>query len=354
MSVTISDKAIILTDYKDLLALISGILPDLNITFYSENSSLSSIDELKNITKQIGNLSFIKKDILSFVENNGYPFILVIDMKINTGLESDNDNIKVLKTFLLSYIVIMQSEQYKNISCNIAILSDKAEYSRFKQAHKQPQDILGILKTNDERLNNIIHEYTTNNEKFKRNFNILLTDAGQPLSLIKSELVLFFNMIKAKEKLKSKLIKEKPASVNGPKINAALSADVVLRIGENIFKNGNTQELYNEVLNLTEKEIYILGNFTSFTRLEVIEKLLNLIKTGFGNDLNFKKGDALILNIPKDSIIDSTTPITLAQLLSKDLIDYKNVKIKITPVHHLLMQQSKGFSMIQKNLVLHN
>ncbi len=352
MSVTIANKALVLTEYKQLSLLATEVLSGINILPHTENSSLSSLKELKNRLKKDGNLSFLKKDILSFIQEYGYPFITIIDMKITSELDSDQEKLKVLKTFLLSYIIIMQSEQYKDSSCNLLILTDRKDYKSFKSTYQQPQNILSILKTNDERLNGIIQEYTVNGEKFKTNFNILITDAEQEPSLTKSELILFINMIKAKEKLKDKIISDKPSPIAGPKISAAEAADIVLRSGNLFFKNGDAPETYDESLNLSDREIYILGNFTSYTRLDVMKRLLNLLRAGFGNEFNLKKIDSLILNIPEDSIIDSTTPITLAQLLSKELQEYKNVKIKTTPLHYEMMQASQGFSMIQRNVIL--
>jgi len=352
MSITISDKAILLSDYVNLLQLINDILTSSNIDHHSDSSPLSSLNALKSKINEEGNLSIIKKDVLSFIQQNGYPFLIIIDMKINTNLDSALDNSKVIKTLLLSFIIIMQSEQFKDISCNLLILMDKKDYNQFKENHKHPQNILGILRTNDDRLNNIINEYTANNEKFKKNFNILITDAEEEPSLIKSELILFINMIKAKEKLKDKIIQKKPVSLAGPKIEAAQPADAILRAGQIIFKNGEAPSSYNGDMNLTDKEVYILGNFTSYTRLDVIERLLALLKAGFRNEINFKKNDTLILNIPEESIIDSTTPITLAQLMSKELLDYKNIKIKTTQLHYQMMQQSQGFSMIQRRVMV--
>ncbi|PKL19372.1 MAG: hypothetical protein CVV49_00755 [Spirochaetae bacterium HGW-Spirochaetae-5] len=353
MSNTISNKAMIFTDYDNLFSLAAGIMPAINVVPYTDGESLSSLSCLKKRIISEKNISFLKKDILAFIQNNGYPFITIIDMKIDSGLDNDHDRMRIFKTFLLSYIIIMQSEQYKNISCNLLILMNKNEFIQFKESLKHPQNIMSLLKTNDERLNSIINEYKVNNEKFKKNFNILVTDAEQELSLIRSEFILFINMIKAKEKLKNKLMNEKPTSSAGPKISAAEPADVALRTGKLYFRNGSPASVYDEKLNLTEKEIYISGNFTSYTRLDVIERLMSLIKAGFGNDFILRKGDTITINIPKESVIDSTTPITIAQLISKELNDYKSVRIKTNAVHYQLMQQSQGFSMIQRNVIIH-
>ncbi len=350
MNVDISNKAVILTDFEKLVPLVSEILGSINVDIFTGDSSLKSSAILKKRIAEEGNLSFLKKDIISFIEKNGYPFLIFIDMKIGAGINGSDESIKVLKTLILSYLIILQSEQYNNISCNLLVLVNNKDYNHLKAVYKQPQNMLALLKTNDERINSIINEYTTNSDKFKKNFNILLTDAEQESSLIKSEIVLFANMIKSKEKLKNKLTKPKSETADGPKISAAEAADVVLRSGSIFFKNGEAPAEYDEKLNLEDKEVYILGNFTSYTRLAVIEKLYMLMKRGFGNEVNFKKGDILVINIPKESTIDSTTSITLAQLISKELIEYKNIKIKAAAPHYQMMQKSQGFSMIQKHI----
>jgi len=351
MSITISDKAIILTKYHSLYPLINDILIKNNISSSSGEENYSSLDSFIKKINTDNNLSFMKKDILSFIRKNGYPFIIITDMAIKTGLDSDPENIKTLKTLLISYIIIMQSDLFNNISCNLLILADKNEYKLFNTITKHPQKIIGSLKTNDNRLNSIIQELALNDEKFNKSFNILVTDAEQDPSLIRSEIVLFINMIKTKEKLKNKLIKEKPLSTAGPKTDAAPAADVILKSGSLLFKNGE-EPVESDYMNLSEREIYILGNFTSYTRIEVIERLLSLIKKGFGNEFNLKKEESFILNIPGETVIDTTAPITLAQLMSKELHDYKNIKIKTTSPNYNIMQQSKGFNMIQRSIVI--
>jgi hypothetical protein len=84
----------------------------------------------------------------------------------------------------------------------------------------------------------------------------------------------------------------------------------------------------------------------------VIERLLKLIKSGPTRDYSFRKNPDIIIHIPDESIIDVTIPVTLAQLISKELNDFRNLKIKTTLTHSKTMQQSKGYSMIQRNIIL--
>ena len=61
MSITISDKAIILTKHNNLFPLIMNILSKNNICYYSDNSNFSSINSLKKKLNEEKNLSFLKK-----------------------------------------------------------------------------------------------------------------------------------------------------------------------------------------------------------------------------------------------------------------------------------------------------
>lgn len=352
MSVVISDKAIVLTKYTSLIPVINDVFIKNNVTLAHEEKIFSSLEVFLDKINKEKNLTFLKKDILSFIKKNGYPVIIITDMTINTGLDSDHEYLKTLKTLLISFIIIIQSELFKNISCNILILADKKEYKSFIEHIKHPQKIIKTLKTNDERLNEIIQELAIDDEKYNKNFNILVTDAEQNESLIRSEMVLFLNMIKAKEKLKHKIPDKKYSEQAKPRISAAQAADVVFRSGELLFKNGDDPVSMDSDTALRDREIYILGNFTSFTRIEVIERIINMVKKDFCNEFGMENDDLIILNIPEGTIIDTTTPITLAQIMSKELHDYKNIRIKTTPSNYDIMRQSKGFNMIQKNVML--
>ncbi|MCL1864970.1 MAG: hypothetical protein FWF73_04085 [Spirochaetes bacterium] len=347
-----TNKSLILTEYANLLPLFLDTLKTVKIEKYEGDSPLSTLEALKNKINEDGNLSFIRKEILSFIKNYGSPFI-IIDMLINLNPEKNEERTKILKTFLLSYILIMESKEFEDISCNMLILIDKKNYERLNPTYAKPQNILGILKTNDERINKIINNYMTDQKKFLNNFNMLFLNAEKDPSLIKSELILFSNMVKSKDLSLNKQSEKKDQSI-GPKTSVAQAADVIIRLGNMLYKNSEAPIEYDENLNLSEKEIYISGNFTSYTRLDVIKRLLELMRREFENDFDFKKENSIIINIPKDSEIDSTIPTTIAQLLSKELHSYKDIRIKIPMTTYKEIQKAAGFTMIQKNIIIAN
>jgi len=372
-----ANKTLILTEYTNLLPVFLDTFRAIKIERCENDNPLYSLDTLKNKIKEDGNLSFIKKEILSFIKHHGSPLI-IMDMFISSNLDNDEGRSKIFKSFLLSYIIIMESEEFKNISCNMLILVNQKNYEKLNSINEKPQKILSVLKINDERINKAIQNYMTDQKKFLNNFNLLLINAEKEPSLIKTQLTLFNSkIIGSKESridsnVKNPIVEnpiiespinsqadkpiEKPIEKNQlpvvQKTVAAQAADVVIRIGNLFYKNNEEPVEYDTNLNLKEKEIYILGNFTDYTRLDVIRRLFGLLQRKFENKFDFKKENTIIINIPKDSVIDSAIPTTIAQLMSKELHAYKNVKIKIPLATYNAMQKVTGFTMIQRNIII--
>lgn len=345
-----SDNVILITENKDLLPLFKTFAEENRLTIPEPVNNLTPVQYIQEKSRHNGNLSWIRKDILDYIKNRGYPLIMITDFRINSGLPDDNEGLRVLRTIILSYLLITHSESFRDVICNLFILTEPSDYLRLDNEVKDPKLILGNIKTGDSKVNQLIERLRTDAGLFNRNFNIFISNTGNGELKIKSELNTFFNMIKAREKLRSKLKKpEKPLS---PENSSAVPADVIFRMDNGYYLNGQFFERCDYCRAVNSEEIYIIGNFTSFTRVEVIERLLKLIKSGPTRDYSFRKNPDIIIHIPDESIIDVTIPVTLAQLISKELNDFRNLKIKTTLTHSKTMQQSKGYSMIQRNIIL--
>lgn len=347
-----SSSIIVINENNTLLSLFKNFAGENGISVLEPGDNISSTAYIRENTGRIGNLSWIKREILEYIKSNGNPAIIICDLRINSGMEHDRDGLRVLRTLLLSYILITHSENHRDITCNLFILAGPDDYSSFRNNIKEPGFLLEHIRTNDSRVNEIIERLRSETAAFQKKFNIHLCNTGSGSVQIKSELNTFLNMIRAKEKLGSKLKKpEKPAS---PENASAATADIVYRFDTGYYVNGEISEQYTYHGELNTGEIYIIGNFTSFTRVDVIERLLLLVKSGPTQENRLSKKPVLVLNIPGKSVIDVTIPVTLAQLLSKEFSGFRNVRIKTTMGQARIMQQSKGFSMIQRNLVLYN
>lgn len=346
-----SGSMILITAKESILQTINEFAAENGIKIPAPGESLSSTEYLREKTAAAGSLSWIKKDLLDYIRSKGYPLMVISDIRINSGIENDYDRLKVLRTILISYVIITQSESFSDVTCNLFLLADSSDYQAFSSEVKEPQLLLDNIKTTDSRINDLIGRLKSDISRFNRSFNICFCNSDSGQIRIKSELNAFLNMIRAKEKLRDKLKKpEKPAT---PENASALPADIVFRLGDSYYVNGEILDRYSCSREINMEEIYIVGNFTSFTRVEVIERLLKLIKSGPSRDYSFRKKPDVILHIPDESVIDITIPVTLAQLMSKELSDFRNLRIKTTAGKTKIMQQSKGFSMIQRSLIVY-
>ena len=345
-----SDNIIIITEKQELLPVLKSFAEENSINISGLGNSLNSVEYIQTKTAQNSGLSWIKKDIIDYIKSKGYPLLIITDMRINSGSPDDNEALKVIKTILLSYALITHSESFRDVICSLLILSDPSDYIKFSSEVNDPKLMLGSIRTGDSKVNQLIDRLKSDSGIFNRNFNIFISNSGNGKQQIKSELGTFFNMIKAREKLRSKL--KKPERALTPENSSAAPADIVFRMENGYYLNGEFYERCDYCRAVNSGEIYIIGNFTSFTRVEVIERLLKLIKTGPTRNYSFRNNPDIIIHIPEESTIDVTIPVTMAQLLSKELLDFRNLKIKTTLKQTKIMQQSKGYSMIQKNITL--
>lgn len=345
-----SGSIIVITEKKELLQFFQTFAGENRITISSSGNDLTSIGYIQEKTKQNNGLSWIKKDILDYIKSKGYPLMMITDMRINSGAPDDHDRLKFLRTIILSYILITHSESFRDVICNLFILSEPSDYQKFSSEVKDPKLLLGHIKTGDSKVNQLIERLKSDAGLFNRNFNIIICNSGNDEGPIISDLSTFLNIIKSREKLRCKL--QKPEKALTPENSSAAPADVIFRMDNGYYLNGEFYERCDYCKAVNSEEIYIIGNFTSFTRVEVIERLLKLIKYGPTRDYSFRKNPDIIVHIPEESTIDVTIPVTIAQLLSKELSDFRNLKIKTTLKNSKIMQQSKGYSMIQKHLIL--
>ncbi len=347
-----SGGMVVITEKKNHLKAFKEFAAESGITVPEPGDNISSTSYLREKTFQTGSLSWIRKELLDYIKTRGFPLLMISDLRLNSGMDNDSDHLKVLRTILLSYILISQIESFSDITCNLFLLADSSDYSAFSSEVQEPQLLLSNIKTNDERINELIRQLKTDTQRFNRSFNIYICNCDSNILRIKSELSTFLHMIKAKDKLRVKLKKPETPAQMTPENSSAEPADIVFRLGDLYYVNGEQHNRYQSGRELNEGEIYLIGNFTSFTRVEVIERLIRLIKNGPAQGYSFRKNPDIVIHIPDDSVIDITAPITFAQLMSKELADFRNLKIKTSVGKSKIMQQSKGYNMIQKNLVV--
>ncbi len=351
MNLEISDIVILLSEDKEAEPIVKKTLSGAALNIYSEDGPLRSIENLRSKAMEEGNLAFIKNELMEEIKTRGYPFLTILDYRINTGLKDDRDMIRVLRTILISYIIIMQSKSYENISSNMLILTSPDDYSKLKYMTENPAKLLDSIKTTNDQLNSFIKSYSENREKFNKSFNIVFSSNGFPPSQKEAELNIFINRIKIKNKLRSRFAGDEDRK--SPQKTKSEPASVIFRIDESVFINGMPKdEVSEDYLEFRDREIYISGNFTGYTRLDVINRLTDFVNEGAGEAYSFNRDETLCINLPNQCHMDSSIPVTLMQLIMKEFSDFKKVIIKTTMQNVQILSKFQGYSMLEKYVVI--
>ena len=115
-----------------------------------------------------------------------------------------------------------------------------------------------------------------------------------------------------------------------------------------MYDNGEiVTSLTEEQSSLKEKEFYIIGSWSARTELEVSKKIADILKTGISEKARFGFNDAINFNLDDRCLIDKNTALSLAQLFTKNLANFKKIKIISSAKNGELIQKSRGFPMIK-------
>lgn len=349
MAIQRSQKILLITDNLDVRGKILPILARNNLSIAEDPINLHSVSAIKKEMQGSSSTTFLRTALLNIIRNQGYPFAVALDFRINSGLPGkiDPDGMKVLRTFLISYIILARGRGFENIRANFIFLGGGDDRELLEEINTKPQSILNLLATRDPLVNGFIEELKNSAAAFNRLFflkgieNTLSPDAMQPL------VSTFLQGIKAREQL---CRGESPEKIieNGDFPPAA----IVYRAGDQaLFKDGEMLPVETEDDRKLEKDrLYIIGHWTNRTLMQVAEKLTSCITRGIEDEVNFQQDDEIIIDMTERCKIDATTTSSLAQLLGKELFDYKNIRILITRENEDILAQSKGFSLIRKNL----
>jgi len=350
----IKDNIFIITQDQSLAESFKATVLINNLTPIDDDAPLGSLKKIREDSAASGSLSFIKKDILDYIKNRNFPFLYVLDLRINTGIDNDTDTLRILKTLLLTYIILTRSEYSKDIILNLALIAAPEDFPRIHSMINNSELILNILKTGDTNINSVIDELKNNAEKFNNHFTVSFIEKSQDHFKVQAELNLFITKIKFKEKLREKIRNQQRKLERGIDNKKTVPAQVLYSDGSTLFINGeNAGEEENGLYqNLKPGEFYIHGPFTGYNRLEIVNRIIKLIKKGLNHDIKFAKDENIFINLDSRCRVDTTIPVTLAQLLVKDLTDYKKIRIKIGKKNNEIMKGGQGYSMLSRYLIL--
>ncbi len=366
MPINYSNRVFLITENIRIAAPIRQALTGLGMAVETEFLNLHSIPAIKKGIARSGRTAFIRTELLRFIRERGFPMAIVMDARIDLGIGAGEDpgNIKLLKTFLIAYIIISKGRDTSGIHGRFILLARGRDFEKEYGLGNGPRGILDLLATQNPDINFFIDELKENRERFDQLFTIRVVDPEIPSGSLKDIIrgVLAGAAVRGKSAVSPDNNAVPSAGDDageaGHKDNPSETpARVLYRLDENtLYDDGElVPELTEEHRALKEKEFYLSGSWTSSTELDVSRKIAGVLQKGLGekdDKKRFSYNEAIIINIDDKCAIDKNTTLSMAQLFTKNLSAFKKIAVRVSPVHGKVIEKSRGYPMIKNILTV--
>jgi hypothetical protein len=172
--ISISRKAVLISENKRAFLTLRGALGKHGIEFESGYLNLHSLPMIKKIIAKTGSTAFIRNELLRYLREVGMPYMVILDYDINLGADAapQADTRRLLRTYLVSYIILAKAQGFERLSGNFIILGPLSRMAEILALEKNPPSILKMLSTKDDKVNAIIDEIKGDEARFNRLFYI--------------------------------------------------------------------------------------------------------------------------------------------------------------------------------------
>ena len=344
-----SRKSIVITENKRALMSVRNSFVKRNIEIETRFLNLTSLSIIRRVVANVKNTSPIRTELFKFIREVGIPHSIVIDYEIDLKLDAalDPDRKKMLRTLLISHIILSRGKGFELLRGNFLILADDRNYESLKNYESMPIRILDLLATKNDVVNKFIQELRADPVLFNRIFFFKVVNVNASPDVFQEEMNGFLDKVEERIKQGVFIKGSSQASVIN---DSADAANIVFRVDqENVYVDGEEKKLVEapDYENIPINEINVIGSWTNRNKMEVGKKLnvmiLNLENRGLINS-----GNRLVLTVGEKCVIDGSTASSLAQLLIQDLKNYVNIKLKVSDRSIKILENSKGFSMIRE------
>ncbi|HPI23408.1 MAG TPA: hypothetical protein PLE73_09430 [Spirochaetota bacterium] len=346
--------ALLITDDKAASITIRNIVKKYGVEINTSYLNLNSTAMIKKIILKTGNTAFMRADLYKLITEIGVPFLVSLDYTIDLALDDalDPDRRKILRTLLISYIILAKAQGLEHLQANFMVLYRSAQAAHVRPFEANPAGILDILYTGNTKANEIINELKGDPARFNRLFQIRFVNISQTQGEIDAAIRAFITGLETREKLFEMIARKKNTDLEQEHKTAA---QIVYRIDrDTVYVDGETSEIPkgSPYLDFSINEFYAVGSWEQLNQLAVADKLKKAITGGIG-EKSFKPADPIVLNLGDDCLIDGATANSLARLFVQELGNYKDVKIYVNSDNAIALEKSKGFIII-KNLIRHS
>ncbi len=314
------------------------------------NSSLYSVEHIRATIQETRTTTFIRAELFNFIRAHGMPYFIGLDYTIDLGLgnELDPDKRKLLRSFLISCIVLSRGKGFENIRANFLLFAHPHQLDEARSLVSRPEAILSMLRTRDEKVNRIINTLKGNTTLFNRLFYFECIDNSMQSTRKEKAVTDFVEAIDAREKLSASIAGK--IQSNAKDTHSVPARVMVKRDDGNVIVDGTTVEpsAIETIAAMKPGQVYIVGDWTNVHIRSVADKVITLVKKGT-DDFSFTSEDQIILHLGNLCTIDGTTATSLAQLLGNQLHGY-TITLMVSPENQRILEKSNGYSMIRSYL----
>lgn len=347
-SMRTSRKVLLISDNKRASVSIRGALGKFGLEVESRYLNLSSIPMIKKILARTGNTAFIRTDLFRFIREEGAPFAVVIDYTAALGADlGDTDGRKLLRTFLVSYIILSRGRGLESLRANFLLLGTPQNIGEIARIEQNPLSVLEMLTTRDSIVNSFIQDLRADRKRFMGNFLIRGLNTDMPGGDIVDTVGRFVQSVNDRARLASS--EAAPAvgtSREGP------AARLLYRIDERrVWVDGEILGVDSgpEYVVLRAGEFYLDGYYTNRNLREVDGKLKNAIGRGIAT-LKFDADTPIVINMQEGCVTDASTAASLAQTLVHDLGGFVNIRVSVSGENRKILEKSTGYNLLREYL----
>lgn len=361
MGTPLSDKySLMITSNSRAAAHIRSVTDKLNIPLNMEYESFNSYRVMQKAVSETGNTVFIRKTIARLIDDHGLPELIILDYRLFLGPDqkSDPDRRKLLRTFFISYVIMMRKEKLPGLRGKFIFLANPEDVAEAAQFQRDPESILDIISTTNEDINNLAKTIRQDTGKFNSIFSIRVV----PLDRVTDEIETALRSLLSDGGTDGVA----PSSVPGaaPETNGTAPsperadagdtppavAHLLFRTDESTAYKDNIKVTPDKVKNLETlalRQFYVVGRWEKRNLNEVVDSLQQAMQQGVGG-ISFKNTDQIVINICNQCTIDGTIISALSKLFNTVLAGYQSKKINVNFKNATILERAPGYIMIKK------
>lgn len=333
--------SIVLLQDKNHSHIVTSVLDQLGKPWDTAFPLLSDFDALRADIRANRSTAGLRRQLGDFISRNGYPFLVVMDLRADLGLPpaQDPERNTLLRAVLLSFALLSSHGPHKGRSLHLVCLAETAEAASLQHVPMDPRTLLEPLRSADERIMAILKPYLDNADLARRTFHIHVLPYPQGGDL--------HNTIRKLQQVicgVDRMIQDGhhtlPTASSGP-LNPASA--VFRATPERLVIDGRIREATpEERRRLVESVLYLLGGLTEPLLPRVFQNIASTL-AAIPKVRPLRKDAPLVLYIPDDSVVDDAFPLRFGPYLSNTLGRQYRIALRIEKTNLERLSRTPGF-----------